>query len=53
VAKLDVEANPRTAQRFGAMSIPTLIFFRHGQEVDRLVGVQPEPVLRAHLEKYV
>lgn len=50
VAKLDVEANPATAQRYGAMSIPTLIFFEDGQEVDRLVGAQPEGVIRSRLQ---
>lgn len=50
VAKLDVEANPATAQRYRAMSIPTLIFFEGGQEVDRLVGAQPEAVIRSHLQ---
>ncbi len=50
VAKLDVEANPATAQRYSAMSIPTLIFFEDGQEVDRLVGAQPEAVIRSHLQ---
>ncbi len=53
VAKLDVEANPRTAQRYGAMSIPTLILFKNGREVDRLVGAQPEGVLRARLAAVV
>ncbi len=50
VAKLDVEANPRTARRYQVMSIPTLVIFRHGQEVDRLTGVQPRHVLQARLE---
>lgn len=50
VAKLDVEANPATAQRYSAMSIPTLILFEDGQEVDRLVGAQPEAVIRSHLQ---
>ncbi|MGD1994439.1 MAG: thioredoxin [Anaerolineae bacterium] len=53
VAKLDVEANPTTARRYGAMSIPTLIFFQDGQEVDRLVGAQPEGVIRSHLQALV
>ena len=50
IAKLDVDANPATAQRYGVMSIPTLIYFRNGQEVDRVVGAQPEHVLRQKLE---
>lgn len=49
VAKLDVEANRLTAQRYGAMSIPTLVFFQDGREVDRLVGVHPEAVLSERL----
>jgi thioredoxin 1 len=50
VAKLDVDANPVIAQRYGVMSIPTLILFRNGQEADRVVGSQPIHVLRQRLE---
>ncbi len=53
VAKLDVDANPVTAQRYGVQSIPTLILFRNGQEVDRVLGVQPIHVLRQRLEALV
>jgi thioredoxin 1 len=49
-AKLDVDANPVTAQRYGVMSIPTMILFRNGQEADRVVGAQPIHVLRQRLE---
>ena len=49
VAKLDVDANQQTAQRYGVMSVPTLIFFKGGQEVDRVAGAQPEAVLRERL----
>jgi thioredoxin 1 len=50
VAKLDVDANPATAQRYGVQSIPTLIYFRNGQEVDRVLGAQPAHVLHQKLE---
>lgn len=50
VAKLDVDANPVTAQRYGVQSIPTLLYFRDGREVDRAVGGQPAHVLRQKLE---
>jgi thioredoxin 1 len=50
VAKLDVDANPATAQRYGVQSIPTLIYFRNGQEVDRVLGAQPAHVLRQKLQ---
>jgi thioredoxin 1 len=52
VAKMDTDANPMTPTQFGIMGIPTLIFFKGGKEVDRIVGVprQPKDVLRAKLE---
>jgi thioredoxin 2 len=42
VAKLDVDANPQTAARFNVHGIPTLLVLEGGQEVDRIVGVQPK-----------
>jgi len=53
VAKLNVDANPMTAQRYGVRGIPTLIFFHDGQAVDRVVGVQPIHVLRQKMETLV
>jgi len=50
VAKLDVDANQATAQRYSVQSIPTLIIFRNGQPVERIVGAQPIQVLRQKLE---
>jgi len=46
VAKLNVDENQQTASAFGVMSIPTVIMFKDGQEVNRFIGVQPK-------EKYV
>ena len=50
VTKLDVDANPATAERYGVQSIPTLMYFRGGQDVDRVIGAQPAHVLRQKLE---
>ena len=44
-AKLNVDENPLTAQTYSVMAIPTLILFREGRMVDRIVGLLPE----AHL----
>jgi thioredoxin 1 len=53
VAKLDIDANPATAQRFGVMSIPTLVLFRGGEEVDRIIGAQPQQAVAQRLEALV
>ncbi|MBM4466664.1 MAG: thioredoxin [Chloroflexi bacterium] len=45
VAKLDVDRNPRLAMQYGVMSIPTLILFKDGQPVERLVGAMPKKAL--------
>lgn len=38
IGKVDVDENPALAQRYGVMSIPTVIFFKNGEEFDRKVG---------------
>jgi thioredoxin 2 len=43
IAKLNVDENPSTSGRFEIRSIPTMILFKHGREVDRLVGALPRP----------
>lgn len=49
VVKVDVDANPELAQRFGAQSIPLLVVIRDGQEVDRIVGAMPRAALEQRL----
>ena len=50
VGKLNVDENPRTPMQFQIRGIPTLIIFRNGQPVDRIVGVQSLPALRQRLD---
>lgn len=50
VAKLDTDANPVTAQRFGIRGIPTLILFRGGDESNRVTGAVPNDELAALVE---
>ena len=40
IAKVDVDAEPDLARRFGVMSIPTVVFLKNGKEFERMVGVQ-------------
>jgi len=51
VVKLNTDENHLTATKYGIMSIPSLVFFRNGQEVGRTVGVQPVESLKAALDK--
>jgi thioredoxin 2 len=53
VVKLNVDSAPEVAARYGAMSIPLLVLFRGGEEIDRLVGAVPEPQLRQWLEPHL
>ena len=49
--KLNTDDNPQTSAQFRIMSIPTLLFFKNGQEVKRLIGVQPEKALQMELDR--
>jgi thioredoxin 1 len=50
VAELDVDANPITASKFGVLSIPSLILFRGGQPVERIVGYKPKAYLKQKID---
>jgi thioredoxin len=53
VAKLDVDANPLTAQQYQVVSIPTLIVFKDGQAVARIVGARGKFALLSELSDYL
>ncbi len=49
VGKLDVEQNQVTAQKYGVRSIPTLILFKDGKEVNRFVGIKKKDFLKGEM----
>ncbi|MEZ0364925.1 thioredoxin [Mycobacterium sp. pUA109] len=53
VAKLDVDANPEAARDFQVVSIPTLILFKDGQPVKRIVGAKGKAALLRELADLV
>ena len=53
IAKLNVDDNPRTSAQFGVRSIPTLLIFKNGQLVDRIVGAQPKQAIASRLAAHV
>lgn len=53
IAKLNVDENPDTSGRFGVMSIPTLMVFKDGEVVEKLVGFQPKEQLMDALNKHL
>jgi len=49
IGKLNVDENPLTASRYQIASIPTMLIFRDGQLVDRLIGLQSKPAIAERL----
>jgi thioredoxin-like negative regulator of GroEL len=52
IAKLNVDENPMTAAQFGIQSIPTLLIFKNGTLVDRMVGLQSKQAIAQLLERH-
>lgn len=50
IVKCNTDVNPAVARKFGISAIPTLILFENGKEIDRMIGVQPEEVLKRRLQ---
>ena len=53
VGKLDVDANQVTAGRFRVQSIPSMLIFNDGREVDRIVGMESKQAITQRLQRYL
>lgn len=53
VAKLNIDEYGAEAVQLGVMSIPTLILFQNGEEVDRLIGAHPKASIQAMIDKHI
>ena len=51
--KLNVDENRRTAMQYQIMSIPTMLVFKNGKLVDRIIGAMPKQVLEPRIERYL
>ena len=53
VAKLDIDNNKSVAKRFGIKSIPAVLFFKQGEQVDIVIGAKPYSEFSTTLEKHI
>jgi thioredoxin 1 len=53
VVKVDVDENPQASGQFGIMSIPTLVLFKGGTEVKRIVGYRPKDYIMSQIQQYL
>ena len=53
VGRLDIDLNLQTTMQFGIMGVPTLILFKNGQPVERMVGMMPKPKIVEKLKKHL
>lgn len=53
IGKLNVDENQATAGEFGIMSIPTMLVFKDGEPVDKIVGAVPKDAIEEKLNQYV
>ncbi len=50
IGKVDVDNNPSVSAKYGVRSIPTLLFFKNGEVVDKQIGAVPKTILAGKLE---
>ncbi|GMU86130.1 MAG: thioredoxin [Ignavibacteriales bacterium] len=53
VAKVDVDENPASGQKYGVRSIPTLLLFKNGKVVETIIGAMPKPKLLDRIKPHL
>src|SRR3954471_17836286 len=53
ITKLDVDNNPQVQMKFGVQSIPTLILFKDGQPIERIIGYMPKERLLSKIKPHI
>ena len=53
LGSVDIDSNPQIPSKFGVMNIPTVLYLKNGEMVDKVVGAVPKKVLVETLEKYL
>ena len=53
VGKMDIDSNRNTPSKFGVMAVPTLIFFKDGKEVERIVGLLQKDALVKKIQAFL
>ena len=52
IGKLDIDQNPGTASQYGVMSIPTLLLFKNGQQVDKIIGAASKTQITEMIDRH-
>jgi thioredoxin 1 len=53
VVKLNIDENPQATRQYGVMSIPSLVLFKGGQEVARVIGAKPKDAILRDIEPHL
>jgi len=53
VTKLNVDENRQTAARFGISSIPTILFFKDGSQVEQVIGALPKSAIKTKIQQHL
>jgi thioredoxin 1 len=53
VVKLNIDENPDSTRQYGVMSIPSLVLFKGGQEVARVIGAKPKDAILRDIEPHL